>query len=472
MNVSIELCLALVGFTASLSATPAPSATQARDAGAAHALVAAAGGARGAKPTPSSRRPANDVVEVEWMVDLDAALEHARSSGKLVLVCFNMDGEQANERALAMYRSAQFGKAVDQVVCVLCSADQHGEGPAVCSRFGCCSCRDHVASEKRARQHFFGDLRDNVAPQHILLYPDGLVAWHAIYEVDPAELTRAITGAHKNKSQPLAQRVRNQRSQLSSLRARATKGVTEALLQVRAILARTPAEHFLDALVVLEKDLGAKMLDALASHPRAQALPLLQAAQQHTNKALRQLAATLASRVAAQPVAASAPAAPAVEIKPLAELLPVLGPGQELDRVHWLGAAQTLAGQRDRITLVWLFRLDAQDLVAQAAEMNEFARQVAGQGIGVLGLACDLRPSEASERLAALRCDFPVGAYAPALRPFAVERFPSWVVLDPSTDIVYRSPQDGASFDWLQARDLARQMAATPSYRARLTQGN
>jgi hypothetical protein len=425
-----------------------------------------------AGPGPSWPSPAHQ-AGVAWVTDLNAALAEARTGGKLVLVCFNMDGEAANERALAMYRSPQFAKAAADVLCVMCSADEHGGDPGSCSRFGGCSCSAHVASEKQARRHFFGGLRENVAPQHILLYPDGLVAWHAVYEVEPAELFRAIDGANKFKGQALAQRARSQRSQLDSLRGRAAKGVTGAYLQVQAILVQTPAELFLDALQVLDKNLGEKVLADLATYPVAQALPRVKAAQKHITKSVRDLAVKLTAQVeSTMQVPTAVAAAPGVETKLLTAPLPVIGPGHELHRVTWVGGDRTLADQRSRITLMWYFLLNAPDLEAQVAEMNEFARAHADSGVSVLGLACDLRPTDAAERLAALRCEFPVGAYAAAAAVCGVERFPSWVVLDPETNIVHRSPQDGSSFEWMAARHVARQMAASPLYRARLVSGN
>lgn len=420
---------------------------------------------------PIAGREAQDS---RWSFDLAAALADAQASKRLVLVCFNMDGEQANERALAMYRSADFAAATSDVICVLCSGDAHDDDGATCSRFGFGTCSDHRTSEKKTRRHFYGDLRDNIAPQHILLYPDGLVAWHAVYEVAPSELMKAIEGTHRLKAKPLAERLRSQRAFLEQTGRRAAKDVATAYLQVQARLAQTPVEYFLDALKVLDKDVAERILGDLPGYDREQALPRLRASSKHPNKKLRELAASLASKVetTAPQAAAAAPATPDAKSAPaLTSPLKVLGPADSLARVYWAGEEVALDACRDRVTVLWFFLANAADLGAEIAAMNEFAAAHVQQGVHVLGLACTQRPSELVEKLADLGCRFPVGCYQATngAKLFAVERFPSWVVLDPDTNVVHRSPQDGSAFERTEGRDLAVRMATSPVYSSRLT---
>jgi hypothetical protein len=156
-------------------------------------------------------------------------------------------------------------------------------------------------------------------------------------------------------------------------------------------------------------------------------------------------------------------------VQPLTAPLAVLGPADDLGRVHWAGAEQSVDACRDHITVLWFFLADAKNLAEQVASMNEFAAQ-AGAGVKTLGLACSPRPAEAAEKLASLGCTFPVGAYqaTQALKMFGIEMFPSWVVLDPETNVVHRSRQDGKAFDWMEARQLAARMAKSPIYLSRL----
>ena len=415
--------------------------------------------------------------QVDWSVDLKAALAEAKASQRLVLVAFNMDGEQANERALEMYRSADFAAATANVVCVLCSKDEHSGEDAACSRFASCTCAEHIASERQARRHFFGASEENLAPQHILLFPDGVVAWHAIYEVAPADILKAIEGAHSMKTLPLAQRLRSQRGLIGQLRGRADKNVATAYMQIQACLAQTPAEHFVDALSALSKGLAERVLRDLEGHPREQALPLLRAGGKHSTKATRELALALAASVEKreEPAVEAPPSKERVAgPSPLTAPLKVLGPADDFTRVHWAGPEQTLDSCRDQVTVIWFFLAGAADKAEQVAIMNAFAAAHAASGVRTLGLVADLRPSDAGDRLASLGCNFPVGAFqaTSANKLFGVETFPTWIVLDPDTSVVHRSRQDGKGFDWAQARELAARMAISSAYANRLTKAS
>lgn len=434
------------------------------------ALVAAQ--APGIAPSPAPTQ----TTAGAWTTDLIQALAAAEAGQRLTLVCFNMDGEEANERALVMYRSDEFRKATENVVCVLCSADTHGAADAPCPRFPGCTCLEHVASEKQARRHFFGASRENLAPQHLLLYPDGTVAWHAIYDVAPGSIYKAIAAAEKSKAQTMEQRLRGQRSQLSQLSSRTGKGSPTPYMQIHAMLAQTPPESFCDALQAVSKSVAELVIRDLPGHARDHALAMLEAAAKHPAKPLRDLAARLAGEVRARPpevlpvVTPPPPPAQPAGVQPLTEPLVVIGPADDFDRVHWAGDKCTLADCRDRITVVWYFMLDAPDLQSSVATMNDFAAANRGRGIETIGLAGATQTDDVLGKLPALGCKFPVGAYSAATgyRPCGVERFPSWVVLDPDMNIVFRSPQDGSAHVWSGGRDLAMRMAMTPGYAARV----
>lgn len=422
--------------------------------------------------------PAPSQASVRWSPDFATALATAAEEQRVLVICFNMDGEAANERALAMYGSDQFLAAVQGAICVMCSADEHTAEGAPCSRFPGLRCREHRDCERSARTHLFGARRDNIAPQHVVLYPDGIVAWHGVYESEPSTIVRAIRDAEASKQAPVAQRLRRQTVVLTQAKRRA-KNVPATYMQVLATLALTPASAFLEALRVLDTEVAGMVLEDLATYPRPVAEPLLTAASKHPTRALRTQAGRLLAALRARPVATpaagdSASARPADsaskdEVHAPATItapLPEIAAADSLGRVYWAGDDVSLTDCHGRVTVLWFFQDSAPDLAAEVARMNEFARAGAAKGIQVLGLAVALRPSELVERLGALGCAFPVGAYQAtnSLRFFGIERFPAWGVLDPEARLVFRSPQDTATVSPDAALDLATAMAASPAY--------
>ncbi|MBK9129699.1 MAG: hypothetical protein IPM13_18235 [Phycisphaerales bacterium] len=355
---------------------------------------------------PCSRSPRSRRSRaVRWSTDFDQALATAKAGQKLTLVCFNMDGEEANESALLMYRSDEFRKATENVVCVLCSADAHGAPDAPCSRFAGCTCAEHVASEKQARRHFYGASRENLAPQHLLLYPDGTVAWHAVYEVAPGAIYKAIAAAEKSKAQTMEQRLRGQRALLSQLSRRTGKGSPTEYMQIHAMLVQTPPANFCDALQAVSKPVAELVIRDLPGHRRDHALAMLEAATKHSAKPLRDIATRLADEVRARPpevppvVTPPPPPAQPAGVQPLTEPLVVIGPADDFDRVHWTGDKRTLADCRDRIAVIWFFMIDAPDLQSSVATMNEFAAANRSRGIETIGLAGATQTADALEKL-------------------------------------------------------------------------
>lgn len=433
---------------------------------------------------PGATQAVGSQDATNWITDLDQGLATAKAEQRLALLCFNMDGEEANERALAMYRSAEFRAATANVVCILCSTDSHGGAESDCPRFRHCTCTAHVACEHAARRHFFGASRDTLAAQHLLLYPDGLVAWHAVHEVVPADLLAAIAASDKAKTQSLDQRLRSERTLLGQLSGKAGgvagRGSLAAYLQICALLVQTPPAQFGASLQALRRDVAERVIHDLEGHPRAQALALLDATTKHPAKAVRDLAARLAVELRARPaevapavaVAASPTAAPAGPV-PLPGALPALGSADVLERVQWVDAAHSLEGCRGKITVLWFFQAEAEGVASSVAWMNAFAAAQRSRGIETIGLVAASRVGDAASKLATLGCKFPVGVYVAAsgFRPCGVERFPSWVLLDPDTNVVFRTPQDGSSYEWDLGRELALRMAITPVYAARLKAG-
>lgn len=427
--------------------------------------------------------PAPRQGSVRWSPDLAAALATAAEEKRVLVICFNMDGEAANERALAMYDSAEFGTAVQGAICVMCSADEHTAVGAPCSRFPGLQCSEHRNCERAARKHLFGARRENIAPQHVVLYPDGVVAWHGVYEAEPRTIVRAIRDAEASKDAPVAQRVRRQKVVLTQAK-RSAKNVPAVYMQVLATLALTPPSDFLEALRLLDNEVAGTVLDDLATFPRSVSEPLLTAASKHPTRALRTQASRLLAGVQAQPTAAPADAGEPGTASPsdvsskeaspvpaaITAPLPEIAAADSLGRVYWVGDDVSLTDCHGRVTVLWFFQDNAADLATEVARMNEFARAGAATGIQVLGLAVALRPSELVERLGALGCAFPVGAYQAtnSLRFFGIERFPAWGLLDPEARLVFRSPQDTATVSRTAPLELAAAMAASPAYAGRV----
>jgi len=411
-------------------------------------------------PAPTPSLPA-------WCTRLDAGLATARAEHRLVLICFNEDGEALSERALQMYRSPEFAKATAGVVTVLCAADDHGGKGAPCPRFFGCTCAEHIACEKEVRRHLFGASKEALAPMHVLLHPDATLAWIAVHEVVPADLYRAIAAADKVKAQPPAPSPPALHKQLAGLSSKAARGGRAAYLQLQAMLAQLPPPRFAEGLQAVSHEVAERLVHDLGGYERERALALLDAAATHPSKVVREAAVHLAAEVRARPPekpqeAAPAPAGPAALTAPL----PALAPPEEFAHVRWVGKEETLAACRGRVTLLWFFVLEAPDLADSIAAMNEFAATHRARGVEVLGFVASGRASEAAEKVAALGARFPVAAYVvDSDSPFhKITRFPSWVVLDPDCNVVHRSPQDGTAFDPTAARTLAVQMATSPAY--------
>lgn len=135
---------------------------------------------------------------VAWEKDYAAALTKAKERGVPVLVCFNMDGESANEEMVKLYREPEFVKRSLDFVCLVASAAQHNPeaSTAPCPRFGGVSCAEHRKVEVKASAALIG--KDEViAPQHVLLAPDGKVLMRRAFGLAKDELLKMMKMAEK-----------------------------------------------------------------------------------------------------------------------------------------------------------------------------------------------------------------------------------------------------------------------------------
>lgn len=164
---------------------------------------------------------------VGWEKDYKKAFEKAGQLKVPVLVCFNMDGEWANdELANKIYRDPKFLAAASGCVCLVGSVFEHQKtADGMCSRFPSLTCADHKQVEKEARKQFVGGTVA-IAPQHVLAASTGDVITRRAYMctldelcdmVKSAEL--ALSGASATE---IAKRVdENTEKQMKSLREQA-----------------------------------------------------------------------------------------------------------------------------------------------------------------------------------------------------------------------------------------------------------
>src|SRR5262245_686908 len=116
---------------------------------------------------------------IAWERSWDDALAVARETGKLILVCVNMDGEIASEHyAGVRYRQPEIAKLYEPYVCVIASVYRHTprdhdeQGRRIlCPRFGSVTCGEHIAIEPGLYEKFMDGER--VSPRHIAVELDG-----------------------------------------------------------------------------------------------------------------------------------------------------------------------------------------------------------------------------------------------------------------------------------------------------------
>lgn len=116
-----------------------------------------------------------------WQRTLEDALALSKTSGKPLLVCVNIDGENASESfAYGRYRDPAFAALARAFVCVLASPDSHeprerdDRGRRIPDpRFGRLVDSEHVDVEPQLYERYFEGRR--VAPRHVGVSPDGEV---------------------------------------------------------------------------------------------------------------------------------------------------------------------------------------------------------------------------------------------------------------------------------------------------------
>lgn len=118
---------------------------------------------------------------VHWESDFEKGMARAEREGLPVLFAVNaLENENANNLlATRLYRSKDWGEATRGYVAFVCNPKQHGSTAAgACGRYPGSTCAQHM----KALRWFLGRFgQDLISPQHVILEPDGDVAYRKQY---------------------------------------------------------------------------------------------------------------------------------------------------------------------------------------------------------------------------------------------------------------------------------------------------
>lgn len=238
----------------------APSAADARPAELRPAELRAQAPASGDRPVAA----ASDARRVHWQRSVEDAQELARRTGRPLLLALNMDGESASDRIWhENYRDPRFVELTRRCVCVGASVfrhnatdhDEHGRR-IPCPRFAGLVCGEHVALEPELFRVWFQD-ENRVAPRHVLVRPDGTVAFDLSLMFDLQDIDRAIA-AEVDGLGPWCELPGQDWAELA---------------RRRDVVGRTALEHAVAR--IDDPATLAAALDAIAAHGDAGALPAL-----------------------------------------------------------------------------------------------------------------------------------------------------------------------------------------------------
>jgi hypothetical protein len=140
------------------------------------ALVTAAGGAAHAGPKKPPPPPG-----IRWESTLAGARERAQREGRPLLICVNALEGQVSTLVTDTYPSEAWGRATRGYVCLVANQVAHEEKDGVCSRFGQMPCACHRDTLAWVVRNFADEKGDIISPSHLILEPDGGVAFREDY---------------------------------------------------------------------------------------------------------------------------------------------------------------------------------------------------------------------------------------------------------------------------------------------------
>ncbi len=129
---------------------------------------------------PDRRPPAPPGVR--WEESVEGALARSAREGRPLLVCVNaLEDERANvQLATGDYRSEAWGRATRPYVCLVANPNGHAAAGGACARYGHAPCATHQAALAWVIRRFAPD-GALISPQHLILEPDGDVAYRKEY---------------------------------------------------------------------------------------------------------------------------------------------------------------------------------------------------------------------------------------------------------------------------------------------------
>lgn len=135
---------------------------------------------------------------IDWKPSLDAALADAKARNVPILIAVNMDGERANDEMVNVhYKNARIVDLAKRLACLFASVEDHA-GDKACTRCGGpVTCTEHQTIEKAVRAKYLKAAVGGayVAPEHVILKPDGTILLSVPYRVSVGELEWCLVSA-------------------------------------------------------------------------------------------------------------------------------------------------------------------------------------------------------------------------------------------------------------------------------------
>src|SRR5688572_19715680 len=122
------------------------------------------------------KKPPPPPPGIRWETSLAGALERSKKEGRPLLVCVNALENQVPQLPLELYPSEAWGRATRGYVCLVANPNDHPEKDGVCTRHGHAPCACHKDTLSWLLRNFSPD-GNLVSPQHLILEPDGKVAY-------------------------------------------------------------------------------------------------------------------------------------------------------------------------------------------------------------------------------------------------------------------------------------------------------
>jgi hypothetical protein len=331
---------------------------------AALALIAILGPNPAQSPTTD---PGPDEARMPWQRSLADAEALAKATGRPLLLVLNMDGESASDRVHhESYRDPAFTALARRAVCVAASVFRHNpvdhdeRGARIdCPRLPGMTCGEHMAAEPELFARYLLD-GERVAPRHVLVRPDGSVAFDLSLCFDLRDVDRALAAATATLA-PWSPPPSRTWAELAGRRDADGRAQLEA-----AIAATTTANELTTALAALAADGDAGALPALrlvaARLPDAPLDALLRTADAlGLAGELRLVLRHQAQRIVALPGALAAPA----EFDQL--LAAIAHPDAELRTKTWLCALAATRAEHASLQAALARTFGADPLVVEAA---------------------------------------------------------------------------------------------------------